>query len=1016
MHNNELLESLRFSQIYDRQTSIKKAHAKTCRWLLKNPHYLDWLDTSGLSAHCGILWIKGKPGTGKSTLMKFAVSNAGLTMKQKIIISFFLNARGDDLEKSTIGLYRSLLLQLLEKRPDLRCVLDNVRAGHQWSTESLKSLFEEALLSLGEASVVCFIDALDECEESQIRDMVTFLRELTVSSEKRLRICFASRHYPNITVERVLSLELERQEEHRQDIASYMNSALNIGDYKHSQQIRALLQEKAVGIFMWVVLVVDILNTEYDKGRPHRLLRRLEEIPSDLHDLFKDMLTRDNKNTCGLLLCIQWVLFARHPLTPEELYFAMLSGLEPDDLSSCHSDEISEDDIRRYILDNSKGLAEYTKSTKSSKPTVQFIHESVRDFLLKEKGIESIWPKFGGNFLGQSHETLKQCCSKYTSIEPIIHLGLPRLLPEATTKEASHLREDVSKKFPFLEYVNQNVLYHAEKAESNGVSQKDFLLDFSTTEWLKHRNLFEKAQVRRLSPSASLSYILAEGNMPALIRMRASGQCFAVENERYGTPIFAALATNSNEAFEAILEVQAETQPIESALYDIHKQLAKYGAKGSKFRRDFAFSRRRGTASYVAEYGNEIMLAFVLATEIVDVNLHDRKGRTPLSYAAERGHEASIRLLLEKGARIEARDKDDRTPLSWAAMRGNEASICLLLEKGSEIETQDKDGRTPLSLAAHIGNEASICLLLENSAKIEAQDKFGRTPLSLAADIGNEASICLLLEKGAEIEAQDEFGRTPLSWAAMGVNEASICLLREKGAEIETQDKDGQTPLLRVAKNGYEAGARRLLEHSAKIEVRDKYGRMPLLWATENGHNAVVELLLEKGAETEFRDGYGRTPLLWAALDGHDAIVKLLLEKGANTEVQDKDGLTPLLWAIGNRHETSVRLLLEKDAKTEAQGKSGLMPLQWAAKIGLEASVHLLLEKGAKIDVHDGYGRTPLSWAAENGHSAIFRLLLEKGADAKVQDKDGRTPLLWAALNNHNALIRLLLVKGGIFR
>jgi hypothetical protein len=50
---------------------------------------------------------------------------------------------------------------------------------------------------------------------------------------------------------------------------------------------------KASGIFLWVYLVVPILNKAYDKGRPYSLKKRLEEIPKGLPELFDDILTRD---------------------------------------------------------------------------------------------------------------------------------------------------------------------------------------------------------------------------------------------------------------------------------------------------------------------------------------------------------------------------------------------------------------------------------------------------------------------------------------------------------------------------------------------------------------------------------------------------------------------------------------------------------------------------------------------------------------------------------------------------
>jgi ankyrin repeat protein len=61
-----------------------------------------------------------------------------------------------------------------------------------------------------------------------------------------------------------------------------------------------------------------------------------------------------------------------------------------------------------------------------------------------------------------------------------------------------------------------------------------------------------------------------------------------------------------------------------------------------------------------------------------------------------------VKLLLEKGAELEAKDEDSPTPLSWAARNGNEAVVKLLLERGAELETKDEDSPTPLSWAARM--------------------------------------------------------------------------------------------------------------------------------------------------------------------------------------------------------------------------------------------------------------------------------------------------------------------------
>ncbi|KAF4311362.1 HET-domain-containing protein [Botryosphaeria dothidea] len=230
--------------------------------------------------------------------------------------------------------------------------------------------------------------------------MISFfehIAELAASSGIRFQVCFSSRHYPYITIRKGLDLVLEGQEGHTQDITNYLETELKIGKSNIAQQIRGKIQEKASGVFMWVVLVVEILNREHDRGRMHALRRRLQEIPSDLHELFRDILTRDSRNTDELVLCIQWVLFAKQPLSPEQLYFAILSGVETDVVSIWDPSEITRDVIKRFILDSSKGLTEITTSKLQK---VQFIHESVRDFLLKEDGLSSIWPDLRSNLQG----------------------------------------------------------------------------------------------------------------------------------------------------------------------------------------------------------------------------------------------------------------------------------------------------------------------------------------------------------------------------------------------------------------------------------------------------------------------------------------------------------------------------------------------------------------------------------------------------------------------------------------
>ncbi|KAI3322855.1 hypothetical protein HD806DRAFT_523126 [Xylariaceae sp. AK1471] len=401
-----LMDLLSFEKIDARHSNIKPAYGKTCVWLLSHPEYIGWLTPTEFSQHHGFLWIHGKPGAGKSTLMKYiytrALANSGTT------ISFFFNARGDDLEKSTEGMYRSLLLQLLEKLPDLQEGLDypsrfcqDQNDHHTWDIEVLQSLFSAAMVKLGQRRVTCFVDALDECGESEVRDMVEYFEQLgqsALANERKLYICFSSRHYPTICIQNGQQLILENQLGHSQDLEKYVRGKLRAGKGKDVEQIRKQLLQKASGVFMWAVLVVNILNEEFERGRIFAVRKRLQETPAELN----------NKNMADLLLCIQWILYAKRPMRPEEFYYALVAGLDPgqENLAEWDPEIITTDDMNRFVSSSSKGLAEVTKSKAR---TVQFIHESVRDFLLKDGGINDLWPNLEADFQSRSHDQLKQC-------------------------------------------------------------------------------------------------------------------------------------------------------------------------------------------------------------------------------------------------------------------------------------------------------------------------------------------------------------------------------------------------------------------------------------------------------------------------------------------------------------------------------------------------------------------------------------------------------------------------------
>ncbi|RDW85731.1 hypothetical protein BP5796_04056 [Coleophoma crateriformis] len=304
------------------------------------------------------------------------------------------------------------------------------------------------------------------------------------------------------------------------------------------------------------------------------------------------------------------------------------------------------------------------------------------------------------------------------------------------------------------------------------------------------------------------------------------------------------------------------------------------------------------------------LLLRLLRNGVVDASTRDDHGDTLLSQAAERGNEVIFALLLETDQfETDLKDIGRWKPLHLASEDGHINIVKLLVEKGADINAADMNGRTLLYRASENGHIDVVKLLLEKGADVNATDKNGWTPLCTASQHRHIDVVKLLLEMGADVNAADENGRTPLYWVSFRGHVNIIKLLLEKEADINTADKRGFTPLHRASQDGKADVVKLLLEKEADVSVADKSRWTPLHRASENGQIDIVKLLLNKGADVNAADENGTTPLYWASFRGHVDIVKLLLERGADVNVADKTGWAPLHWASKNGHVDVVKLL-----------------------------------------------------------------------------------------------------------
>ena len=153
---------------------------------------------------------------------------------------------------------------------------------------------------------------------------------------------------------------------------------------------------------------------------------------------------------------------------------------------------------------------------------------------------------------------------------------------------------------------------------------------------------------------------------------------------------------------------------------------------------------------YFCENGMTSSVVRMLEMRSIDVEAKEGKfGWTCLHIAADNGHLDICRLLLDKGAQVEAKDNRGCTPLHWAAREGYVEIVRLLCDRGADVEAHDNDGRRPLHRAALYGHISVVKELIEErNAEINARDDIGWTALTWAREVNKHDIAAYLVSHG----------------------------------------------------------------------------------------------------------------------------------------------------------------------------------------------------------------------------------------------------------------------------
>ena len=400
-----------------------------------------------------------------------------------------------------------------------------------------------------------------------------------------------------------------------------------------------------------------------------------------------------------------------------------------------------------------------------------------------------------------------------------------------------------------------------------------------------------------------------------------------------------------------------------------------------------------------------------------NADLPNPEGETPLMEVARTGDVAAATLLLDAGADVNAIELwGQQSPLMWAAAQKQPAMIKLLVSRGADVdargavrnwerkvikEPRPKDmnqgGFTPLLYAAREGCIECAKELVAGGADLNLPDPHRVTPLVMALMNLHFDFAAYLIEAGADVNKWDLYGRSPLYMAA----DTSTLPVAGNGSMVALPSMD-RLKAIDIARVLLDKGA----NVNAQLKRRPPYRNVP----QDRGGDSILS--------------QGATPLLRAARAGDTPMVELLLEHGALVDLPSNQGVTPLMAAAGV--EFGLRVTRGRNRTDEGVISTMRALLDAGADINArmlieprgESAAHLLVIEQRLSDFSYDYRgrqvpsarakphRTALQGAAMKGFTPIVKFLAENGADLYAKDANGATALDLAEGNYNEPFLR----------
>ena len=937
---DELLNWIHATSTHDDYHVALQARVEgTCTWALQRKEIAVWMATDSSSNAAKVLWIHGKPGSGKTIITASLVNE--LQKSRSSPICYFFCFYSHEAKRSCDQIVRSWVSQLVKSSDIAFQTAKEIYKGkesHMAVHTELWQIFQKTTIQLQECFYV--VDGFDEClkEDASERKFsfldtrALFLRKLDEAIyNSQARVLFVSREDANIREQLRNNCERDGTEPReplwieyeitRQDTAEDIDSfSRSILDQRLSSRAAAELKEelaldaaqKSEGMFLWIKLLYGRLSRS---NSPTRLRGIISSTPRGLDQAYERdlemILSLDDDDRQQALTILRWTLFARRPLTVRELCEVLiveqdfessgedlnleeLDGSEDNERSfNCDDLPLNWDDyVEDQILRLCGSLVDI-RGGEVQRPiedqTVHFVHFSAKEYLMRAVPFSDEQ---------RVHSAIAISCLRYLCYEDFFQ------------QHHSSLEEFGEKveRYALLNYAGVHWglhAYHCRPFPPLLVQWCNRLLDPSASKWLSYSevvggrangsysNFIRKFRDNYPSP---LFYASLWGLVETMTWLHDQGEDIDHHGGLYGCPLGAASAHGHQEAVQLLLA---------------------WGA---------------------------------------DPNRRGGKFGSPLQSAAAMGHEKIVETLLLAGANANEEGGLWNRPIIAASRVSDpkiaEAIIRRLLEAGADAQIRAPNGETAIHGAASVGSAFAIGLLLQNGADVNAVADEGITPLHLASYNGHQKAMQKLIDNGADVKAVEDSGQSALHSVAEQGYDAMVEVLLGHGADVDARTMAGWTPLHCAAHHGKTSVMKVLLRNGAEIDARGVSGMRALHLAASGGHEAAVNFLLSHGAEISLTSVRQRTALHVAASQGSCEVVEILVSHGADIDAVNRDGSTALHEAVSSHHFATVETLLTHNANVDAEDGKGRKPLDLARQTcsGDDQRIVRLLETGASLD------------------------------------------------------------------